>query len=219
VRRICAALISFLVLPATAMACPGQVGKVIFEDNFADDSGGWGGLGASSEVEIKDGTLLLHPNSRGVNEKNTGAMATNLMFHAGDGDYCTEFVFPKQPAPDNPVSAALMFWRTGPQDKFVFSITTGKSAFLYKMVDGNWNTVSENADVAAVNVEPDAVNSVRVLAKDGKLTLFVNGSQIKVIRAPPPTSALGFGVFASVNKATDGNPTVRFKSFKVTEGE
>jgi hypothetical protein len=217
-RKICAALISFLVLPATAMACPGQVGKVIFEDNFADDSGGWAGLSAP-DFEIKDGTLLLRPNAHGVNEKSTVASFFNVMFSAGDGDYCTEFVFPKQPAADNPVSAGLIFWRTGPQDLFVFFISTTKGAFLEKLVDNKWTHVFSAGNVEAVIVEPDAVNSVRVLAKDGKLTLFVNGSQIKVIRAPPPTSALGFGVYTQVETATDANPTVKFKSFKVTAGE
>jgi len=200
------------------MACPGQVGKVIFEDNFADDSGGWPGLTAP-DAEIKDGAFVLRPNAHGVNEKNTVASLSNLMFSAGDGDYCTEFGFSKQPAADNPIFAGLIFWRTGPQVFFLFYISTTKGVFLDKLVDGKWNHVFSDPNVAAVIVEPDAVNSVRVLAKDGKLTLFVNGSQIKVIRAPPPTSALGFGVYTSVDKASDADPTVRFKSFKVTAGE
>jgi hypothetical protein len=219
VRVICAVLTSLLFLPTIAMACPGQVGNVIFEDTFADDSGGWGGL-AAPDAEIKGGALLLHPNPRGATETSTNFILTNLMFSAGNADYCTEFVLPKQPADDAPVSAGLIFWRIDIQNEFLFDISTSKSSYLSKLVANVWNDIfTAYKTVPAVKLEPDAVNSVRVLAKDGKLTLFVNGTQVKVVQAPQPTTALGFGMYTNVDKATDTNPTVKFTSFKVTTGQ
>jgi hypothetical protein len=219
VRVICAVLTSLLFLPTIAMACPGQVGSVIFQDNFADDSGGWGSV-VAPDAEFKGGALLLHPNPRGPTETITTFMISNLMFTAGNADYCTEFVLPKAPADDNPVSAGLVFWKTGPLDEFAFYVYTTKSGRLSKLAANVWTDVfSAYQNITAVKVEPDAVNSLRVLAKDGKLTLFVNGSQIKVIQAPQPTTALPFGIYASVDKATDTNPTVKFTSFSVTTGQ
>jgi hypothetical protein len=57
------------------------------------------------------------------------------------------------------------------------------------------------------------------VAKENKLTLFINGSQVKVIRALMPTDELRFGVVAGVDKASDTNPVVEIKSFKLTTGE
>ncbi|HEV7910004.1 MAG TPA: hypothetical protein VGP28_02735 [Methylocella sp.] len=47
----------------------------------------------------------------------------------------------------------------------------------------------------------------------------MNGSQIKVMRALMPTGELHFGVSATVMKASDANPVVEIKSFKLTTGE
>lgn len=67
-RSLFATLTTLLLLNAGAAACPGQAGKVIFEDSFADDSGGWQ-LGAP-DTEIKDGALWLRPNPRGMSKKD-----------------------------------------------------------------------------------------------------------------------------------------------------
>jgi hypothetical protein len=201
------------------MACPGQVGKVIFQDTFADDSGGWGGVTAP-DAEYKGGALLLHPNPRGASETNTNLMINNLMFTAGNADYCAEFVFPKPPSDTNPVCAGLTFWQTDLQNELAFFICTNQSAFMSKLTNNAWKDVyAEYKTVTSVKTDPNAVNSVRVLAKDGKLTLFVNGKQVKAIQTPQPTSPLPFGLYTSVDNATDANPTVKFTSLGVTTGE
>ena len=58
-RLLFSASMVLCLLSTTAMACPGQTGKVIFEDTFTDDSGGWQ-LGAP-DTEIKDGAMWLAP--------------------------------------------------------------------------------------------------------------------------------------------------------------
>jgi hypothetical protein len=65
--------------------------------------------------------------------------------------------------------------------------------------------------------DPDAVNALRVIVKEGRLTIMLNGSQVKVIRAQVPTSPLRFGVYGEVAKTIDTpSPPIRIKSFKVT---
>jgi hypothetical protein len=171
-----------------------------------------------SNSEIKNGSLFLRPNPRGVDEKNTAAAAINVTFPAGDGDYCMEFVLPKQVAPDNDLRASLQFW-ISEASRFSFTIRTDKSASLSKFSDGKWNGIFDEKQNAAVKLEPNAVNVLRVVAKENKLTLFINGSQVKVIRALMPTGELHFGVTSAVQKASDTNPVVEVKSFKLTTGE
>lgn len=47
-----------------AWACDGQVGKVIFEDNFADNLGGWGD--EAPTISIKPPELLIKLDKNGT---------------------------------------------------------------------------------------------------------------------------------------------------------
>jgi hypothetical protein len=214
-RILFAAATALALCAPAAFACEGQTGKVIFEDKFTDDSGGW--QLSAPDAEIKDGSLLLRPNARGVDEKNLAVQVINLTFPAGDGDYCMEVILPKQVAPDNPVGAAMHFWISD-AGKFSLKISTNKVARLSKFSLGNWNVIFFDQN-AAIKLEPNAVNSLRVVAKENRLTLFINGSQVKVIRALMPAGELHFGIASVVDKASDANPVVEVKSFKLTTGE
>jgi hypothetical protein len=208
------ALTVLCLLNVAAVACPGQTGKVIFDDSFVDDSGGWQ-LGAP-DTEIKDGSLLLHPNPRGMNEKARDISATVRTFSASDGDYCMEFVVPKPVAADNDVMTGLVFWQASSSEEYLWAIYTDGTAQLNRLVAGKWSRVFvENA----AKLEPGAMASLRVIAKEGKLTLFVGDKQIKVIRAQTPSGELTFGVLAGVEKLSDANPVVQIKSYKVTAAE
>jgi hypothetical protein len=91
------------MLGAAAQACDGQTGSVIFEDNFADDSGGWD--------LSPPGTQVKPPNFVFTMNKNTNGWATDILtFNAGVGDYCADFVLPKAPAADNNAGFGLMLW-------------------------------------------------------------------------------------------------------------
>ena len=45
-----------LALAGPTSACPGQTGKVIFSEDFADDSGGWADI--DPHMQFSDGCLL-----------------------------------------------------------------------------------------------------------------------------------------------------------------
>jgi hypothetical protein len=213
-RLLFSALTVLCLLTATAMACPGQTGKVIFEDTFTDDSGGWQ-LGAP-DTEIKDGSLWLRPNPRGMSEKGRNINSTVRTFSATDGDYCVEFVVPKPVATDNDFMTGLVFWQSSTTDEYLWAVYTDGTTQLNKLTANKWTRIfSDNTG----KLEPGSTASLRVIVKDGKLTLFVGSEQIKVIRAQTPTGELAFGVLAEVEKLSDANPVLQVKSFKVTTGE
>jgi hypothetical protein len=215
-RVLFVAATAFALVAPAAFSCEGQTGKVIFEDKFTDESGGL--ILAAPDTEIKNGSLFLRPNARGVDQKTTAAAVINVTFPAGDGDYCMEVVLPKQIAPDNDVAAGMQFWISD-ATSFSFVIWTDKSTGLSKLSGDKANSIFHEKQNAAIKLEPNAVNFLRVVAKENKLTLFINGSQVKVIRALMPTGELHFAVIAGVQKASDTNPVVEVKSFKVTTGE
>src|ERR1700691_5125966 len=84
----------------SALACTGQVGAVIFQDNFADATGGW-------DVTVKPPVFLLSGSAT-----STDNSSLNLTFNATDGDYCIDFILPPAIATDNPTHAAIIFWAT-----------------------------------------------------------------------------------------------------------
>jgi hypothetical protein len=63
------------------------------------------------------------------------------------------------------------------------------------------------------------VNAIRVTVKGGKITVFLNGEQIKIVRAQEPNGDLLFGLSGQYEKAVDSIPVVRVKSYKVTTGQ
>ena len=77
----------------------------------------------------------------------------------------------------------------------------------------------KRARPTAAREAPTAVNTLRLIAKAGKLTMILNGTQLKVIRAQVPDGALRFSVYGQIDKAAENVPPIRVKSFKVTAGE
>jgi hypothetical protein len=217
VRLALVSLACLCLLEATATACPGQVGKVIFEDTFEDDSGGWQ-IGAP-DSEVKNHVLLARPNARGLSEKYPVLDVFNLTFSASEGDFCTEFVLPKEPAPDNSVSAAIVFWKSDEKNYFMWLVSSAKRVILARYVDGRSSVIARVDENVPVKLDPGAVNTARVVVKDEKLTLFLNGTQMKVVRAAQPAGAAGFGLQVESIKPSEANPVIQFKSYKVTAGQ
>jgi hypothetical protein len=145
-RLLFSALTVLCLLSATAMACPGQTGKVIFEDTFTDDSGGWQ-LGAP-DTEVKDGALWLRPNPRGLTEKGRNIASSVRTFSATDGDYCMEFVVPKPVAPDNDMLVGLLFWQASASDEYMWAQYTDGTTLLNKLAANKWTKIFQDSRVA-----------------------------------------------------------------------
>ena len=65
----------------------GQIGAVIFQDSFRDDSGG--------SDQTPPQATVVPPAFIFAMDASTGSIsAHNLTFNATDGDYCIDFVLP-----------------------------------------------------------------------------------------------------------------------------
>ena len=190
-------------------ACDGQAGNTVFEDNFADDSGGWDMNQWKVQPPVMIGNLT---------PQYTFNSTLNTTFNATDGDYCVEIKLPAAPSADNNVSAGLLFLASDYNNLFLAQISSNGATGLYKKASGNWSTIFLAQDTKTVNIDPNALNAIRVTVKDGKITLFVNGKQLKVVRAQIPTTPLRFGMYSQVDKAIQSEVDVAFTSYKVTGG-
>ena len=73
-------VLQFLAL-TSAYACEGQPGKVIFEDKFTDDSGGW--QFSPPIATVKPPVLEF-----ALTTKRSNIATQNLTFHATLADFC-----------------------------------------------------------------------------------------------------------------------------------
>lgn len=206
------ALAAQIVAAVGAHACDLQTGSVIFQDKFADDSGGWDFSPPANQVKPPDYLFTL-------TSKLNVTSAESLTFNANYGDYCMDFVLPKSPAPDNTVSAGLILFASDYNNYYLFLSYSNGNVSMFKRVNGNYSVVFTVAGSPAFNAAPDAVNSLRVVAtNDQKLTITLNGQPVKVIRAQMPSGNLTFGIFAQTDKPPAADTVIRVKNFSVTSG-
>lgn len=194
-----------------AMACDGQAGDVVFEDSFPDDSGGW---------DLYADTVKVTPPNLDVvlSSATTWTSSQNLTFNATDADYCTDVILPKPPEADVLSQAGIEFWATDYNNYYLAEMQSDGLFGLYRRQNGNWQTVAEVPKSPAVKTDAGAVNSLRVIAKGGKIQIMVNGTSVKTVRAQVPTGTLRFGIYAGLSKAPGQAQTVAFKQYKVTTG-
>jgi hypothetical protein len=204
----------FLAFMSTAaFACDGQVGKVIYEDTFADDSGGWDFTPNVATVKPPNFVISLGPQYTNIN-------AEVLTFHAPvDADYCAEVNLPKSIAPDNKYSIAITFWQTDYSNFWMVMLSSDGTLALFSKVNNVWQTILSVPSAPAFKADADAVNVVRVTTLGGKITMYLNGQLEKVIRAQQPDGTLRFGMYAQIDKAVDGTTPILVKSYKVTSGQ
>jgi hypothetical protein len=212
-RRSCLIAIGLQAFACSAaLACDGQVGKVIYEDTFADDSGGWD-LTAGS-TSIKPPNFIITPNS-----KITGLGSEVLTFRATDADFCAEVNLPKSIAADNEVSFGLMFWAVDYNNYWMAMLVSDGRIILWQKSNGTWQSVASVPNAPGFKPDADAVNAVRVTTAGGKIRVSLNGQLVKAIRAQIPDGSFRFGVFGQVDKGVDNAPPILVKSFKVTSGQ
>lgn len=108
VPRILFAAAALSLAASAASACEGQSGKVIFEDKFTDDMGGWT-FGAG------DGFVLKNPGANSsvpAAEGSQSRSVQNQTFTASEGDYCAEMSFPENAVALNGAMELLCSGRT-----------------------------------------------------------------------------------------------------------
>ena len=207
------ALVVALLLGSSSLglACTGQTGKVIFSDDFTDDSGGWDV--DSTEKYIKGALQIV------TGPKSTSDSSLNDTFTATDGDYCVEVAFPSDhPGADNADDAGIYILSSDYQNRYSFSINTDGVAWVNRVVKGVTTHPVGDLKVPAIKTEPGAVNALRVVVKDQKLTFYVNGEKVKVLRVQTEPDANRFGFWAgSDKKAPDKERISLVKSYSLTE--
>lgn len=190
-------------LPTSAAACEGT--EVIFEDNFADDAGGWP---LKDTVEVKDGLFVfkLSPDDMQSN--------LNVTFTVKDADICSETVWPNGEQPM--LGAGLLFWGEDNRTYFQFGILNNGTYWIARKQDGKWlGTIAANVNSEAINKNPGESNVLRVKANGNNLSFYINGTKVRDLRGQAPKGAWRFGLSGD-NFDKQKEARVVFKTVKVT---
>jgi hypothetical protein len=199
-----------------AASCDGQKGAVIFEDSFADDSGGWD-LGGDPNAKSRFGAggLAFH-----LETKWTGWTILNSTFNASNGDYCAEAVVPKAVGTDNVTTTGLVFWAVDYDNFYMWAVDSSGASGLYKKANGKWATVASGLTAPQAPATPGSVVALRVQAAGNLIVVSANGTELKKIRAPMPPGDLRFGLFFDVTPQNPASGTdYNVKRLKVTDGK
>ena len=203
-------VLQFLAL-TSAFACEGQTGKVIFEDKFEDDTGGW-------QFSPPIATVKPPAFEFAMTTKRSNIASQNLTFHATLADFCLEATLPKAVAENNVPSIGIEFWATDYANLMLLQLSGNKVLQLFSKTKNKYQQIFRIADVPGYKAEPDAVNALRINTIGGKLTVYVNGKQVKVIRAQIPTGKTRFGIYSQWAKPAPEFPVIKVTSYKVTTG-
>jgi hypothetical protein len=187
---------------AQASACEGQ--ETIFEDNFADDSGGWSMRPA---VEVKDGMFVfkLPPDHMQID--------LNVTFTVKDADICSEAVWPD--GDPQILGAGLLFWGEDSKDYFQFGVLNNGKFWIARKQDAKWHTIVENVESSAINTTAGGSNTLRVKVDGNTASFFINGTKVRDLRGQPPKEGWRFGLSGD-NFDKDKEGRILFRKVKVT---
>lgn len=186
-----------------AAACEGT--EIVFEDNFADDAGGWA---INQDIEVKDGSFVfkLPPDAMQPD--------LNVTYTVKDADICSETVWPSDDRAT--LGAGLLFWGEDNKNFFQFGILNNGKYWVARKQDGKWHVIVENVASSAVNTAAGATNKLRVKTSGNAVSFFVNGTKLRDLRGQSPKEGWRFGLSGdNFDKAKDAR--VAFKSVKVTD--
>jgi hypothetical protein len=200
-----AAACLFIVAPsAHAYACEGD--KVIFEDKFDDDAGGWA---MKDTVEVKDGSFIFKLPADDMQSD------LNVTFTVDDADICTDAVWPESGNPSI-LGAGLLFWGENNGTYYQFGILNNGKFWIARKQNGAWvGTIAANVESPAIKTSPGAVNTLRVDAKGDSVVFYINGTKVRELRGQGPQGGWRFGLSGD-NFDKTKEATVIFTDMKVT---
>jgi hypothetical protein len=203
-----------LLVWSPAWACTGQIGASIFQDSFADDSGGW---------DQNPPVAVIQPPAYVVTltQQDSGQMSLDQTFNATSGDYCMDVVLPPPISATNSLTAGIVLWATDYNNFMVVQVSDTGTVSMYRQVGDVWSDpIFSITNAPSFNSAANAVNSLRVTALGGTITAYLNGSMVKAVKAQQPANqSLSFGIWVEDDTPVASAPPVKITGYTVTKGQ
>lgn len=151
----------------------GQSGELLFRDDFSEDAGRWslepGDEGASAYV---DGAYVMTPP--------LGLRVVSLSDWEG-GDFLVEADAARIAGAEYGFAAGLVFRYVDPDNYYCFEAGSDGRYWLGKRVDGESSLLAEPTESALIPPGADFAVRLGALARGGRLTLLLNGTEVQTV--------------------------------------
>lgn len=213
--RILFGAVTLALFATGALACDGQTAKMIFEDKFTDDSGGWA-FGEDYGLFLKTpGATLKAPAAEG----DLAVTKLNQTFNAAQGDFCVEMSFPPDAAQVD-AGIGVVFLATDDANYWLVDVHSDGRVRLLKLINDQYSTVWDTTTANnLVKTSPTEMNAVRATIKNRTIRVIVNGQTVKSVRAKIPGGDLKFGFYGEYIKPSATPVLFTIRSYKVTAVE
>ncbi len=195
--------------PAFA-ACNVVPGDTIFEDTFADDSGGWAVAGDA--MNVVNGEMQFS-----LSGENTNWILFNNTFDASEGEFCAVFTQPRMVASDNIGAVGLLALKVDDQNYYLLQLGGDNRVTLWRLMANAWSLIGEYGRPDLL-LGPGKEVMLRLSIRNGEITSYVNETRVGRVRIQMPAAPNAFGLYFQVDKAVPVAEQFVVKEYKVTTG-
>jgi hypothetical protein len=169
-----------------ALACDGDT--ILLQDHFDTNSPVWSTTGS---VEYTDGYIEMKIKP-GVADK----IFASPIYQ--DIDMCADM---QVTAGSNmgSIYVGLAFWATDKDNLYTFQISPGGVAGVYRLKDGKWSTIVDDAKLDSIKTGRDKVNSLRVTTNGKDAVAYVNDAKVADFKGEPPEPGQHVGFVAQAS--------------------
>ncbi len=202
--KVAAVMMAMAVVLLTVTAS--LAGKVLFEDKFTSLDPSWGAPGPI--MDAKDGKLVITP------QKNTSQTILNQAnVFPNDAEIGCTLTFVKAPAPT--WGSGPVFWGKDYNEYYCVLINAEGWFAVQRYVAGRYLLPVAWRQSDAIKKGEGAANQVKVVTKDNKAAIFINGKEVISLSGQPPQggSLIGF----KVASGPEGANSVAFSDFQVVQ--
>lgn len=179
-------------------------GKVLFEDKFTSLDPSWGAPGPI--MDVKDGKLLITPKT---NTSQTILNQANVFPNDAEASFTMTFV--KAPAPT--WGSGLVFWAKDYNEYYAVLVNAEGWFAVQRYIAGRYLLPVAWRESDVIKKGEGAENQVKVVTKDNKATISLNGKEVISLSGQPPQggSLVGF----KVASGPEGANSVAFSNFQL----
>jgi len=189
---------------------------IIICDEFDDNLNGWyegfddSDLG-TVEVAVQDGMYVIDVIGKAHSGYSSGVIN---WFGIAEGRNFVASIDGRITSKNRDVSWGFNFWGQGSN---FYSFSVGKEGQYYMEVleDGEWTRVINIKTNKAIKWD-DAVNNLTVVAEDGTLTFFINGTRIDTYKSEQP---FGNEISLAINVAEGASAKFYFDNAVIKTGD
>jgi hypothetical protein len=181
-------------------------GKVLFEDKFTSLDPSWGAPGPI--MDAKDGKLVITPQK---NTSQTILNQANVFPNDAEASYTMTFV--KAPTPT--WGSGLVFWAKDYKEYYAVLINAEGWFAVQRLVAGRYLLPVAWRQFDGLKAGEGGANQVKVVTKDNKATISINGKEAITLSGQPPQggSLIGF----KVASGPEGSNSVAFSDFQLVQ--